>query len=108
MMEVNGVGEMIDRVRIQTQCVFENVETFTLWFGDASAYLHWQFGVVDGNVNQYSYINFMGKKLLESVEQMFRYQHRGHFGASVGDRSNQVEIGSRSDVHRTVIAQVIA
>ena len=30
--------------------------------------------VVDGNVNQYSYIYIMGRNLLESVEQMFMEQ----------------------------------
>ena len=44
MMKVKDVGEIIDRVWIQTQCDFGYVETFFLWFGDASAFLRWHFG----------------------------------------------------------------
>ena len=42
MMKVKDVGEIIDRIWIQTQCDFGYVETFPLWFGDASSSLHWQ------------------------------------------------------------------
>ena len=44
MMEVKDVGEIIDRIWIQTQCDFGYVETFLLWLGDASAFLRWLFG----------------------------------------------------------------
>ena len=36
MMEVKDVGEICDKVLIQTQCDLGYVETFPLWFGDAS------------------------------------------------------------------------
>ena len=44
VMEVKDVGEIIDRVWIQTQCDFGYVETFPLWLVDASAFLCWYFG----------------------------------------------------------------
>ena len=43
-MEVKDVKEIIGRVWIQTQRDFGSVETFLLWFGDASASLRWHFG----------------------------------------------------------------
>ena len=39
-MEVEDVGEII-----YTQCDFSYIETFLLWFRDASAFLHWHFGI---------------------------------------------------------------
>ena len=69
-MEVKDVGGIIDRVWIQTQFDFGYVEKFPLLFRGCMGNLV----VVDGNVNQYSYIDLMGENLQESVEQMFSDQ----------------------------------
>ena len=52
MMEVKDVGEIMDRVRIQTQCDFGYLETFLFGLGMHQLSCVGILVVVDGNVNR--------------------------------------------------------
>ena len=74
MMEVKNVGEIIIEYESRRNAISATWKRFCYGLGMHQLSRVCTLVVVDGNVNQYSYIDLMSGNLLESVEQMFRDQ----------------------------------
>ena len=74
MMEVKDVEEIIYEYDSRRNAILAMLKRFCYGLGMYPLSCVGTLVVVDGNVNQYSYIDLMVRNLLASVEQMFRDQ----------------------------------